>query len=117
MEVYSKSVLGGYMIFDEDIFNPKRFAIMTVIFLFKEMTESDLAKAVGVSWGSLSTHLRRLEERKYIERKKVITTRGIRTIVRITKNGYLRYKEEVEKLRKILKELEYKQEICQERDN
>lgn len=63
MEVHSKGVLGGHMMFNEDIFNPKGFAIMAIPFLFKEMTESDLAKAVGASWGSLSTHLRRLEGR------------------------------------------------------
>jgi len=30
--------------FDEEIFNPKRFAIMTVLFLFRRVTEGDLAK-------------------------------------------------------------------------
>ena len=93
--------------FDEDIFNPKRFAIMTVLFLFREMTEGDLAKAVGISWGSLSSHLKRLEEKGYVERKKVITTRGIRTVVRITDKGYSRYIEEVEKLRGLLSKLEF----------
>jgi DNA-binding MarR family transcriptional regulator len=93
--------------FDEDIFNPKRFAIMTVLFLFREMTEGDLAKAVGISWGSLSSHLKRLEEKGYVERKKVITSKGIRTVVRITRQGYLRYKDEVEKLRKVLSDLSF----------
>ena len=88
--------------FDEEIFNPKRFAIMTVLFLFKELTEGDLAKAVGISWGSLSTHLKRLEEKGYIERKKVITSKGIRTVVRITKKGYQKYRDEVEKIKRVL---------------
>jgi len=54
--------------FDEDVFNPKRFAILTVLFLFKEMTEGDLVKATGLSWGCLSTHVKRLEEKGFLER-------------------------------------------------
>ncbi|RLI84917.1 MAG: hypothetical protein DRP01_07355 [Archaeoglobales archaeon] len=93
------------MEFDDDIFNPKRFAIMTVLFLFKEMTEGDLAKAVNISWGSLSNHLKRLESKGYIERRKVITIKGVRTVVRITELGYCKYREEVEKIRNVLKDI------------
>ncbi|WP_457548441.1 transcriptional regulator [Archaeoglobus sp.] len=93
------------MKFDDVVFHPKRFAILTVLFLFKEMTEGELAKAVGISWGSLSTHLKRLEEEGYIERRKAITIRGVRTVVKITKFGYSKYREEVEKLRSVLENL------------
>lgn len=87
---------------DEDVVNPKRFAIITLLLLFKRMTEGDLAKAVGISWGSLSSHLRRLEERGYIRRKRAITAKGIRTIVEITDAGDKRYREEAEKLKNLL---------------
>ena len=90
------------MKFDDVVFHPKRFVILTVLFLFKEMTEGDLAKAAGMSWGSLSTHLKKLEEKGYIERRKAITVRGVRTVVRITELGYSKYREEVEKLKKVL---------------
>ena len=93
------------MKFDDVVFHPKRFAILTVLFLFKEMTEGDLAKAVGISWGGLSTHLKRLEEEGYIERRKAITMRGVRTVVKITEFGYSKYREEVEKLRRVLEDL------------
>jgi DNA-binding MarR family transcriptional regulator len=87
---------------DDDIVNPKRILIMTTLFIFREMVESDLAKATGIDWGSLSTHLQRLEKKGYIERKKAITSRGIRTIVRITEKGYKKYKEEVRKLKELI---------------
>ncbi len=60
---------------------------MTVLFLFREITEGDLAKATKIDWGSLSTHLSRLERRGYIKRKKAITSRGVRTVVAITELG------------------------------
>jgi len=91
---------------DEDVVNPKRIVILTVLFIFKEMTESDLAKATNIAWGSLSTHLARLEKKGYIERRKSITSKGIRTIVRITERGYKKYEEEVEKLKEILEKIE-----------
>lgn len=90
---------------NDDIIHSKRFLIMTVLFIFREMTEGDLAKATGIDWGSLSTHLSRLERKGYVKRRKAITRKGVRTVVSITKEGYERYKEEVEKLRNILNEI------------
>ncbi len=87
---------------DDDIVNTKRLIIMTVLFVLREITESELLKATGMSWGSLSTHIARLEKRGYVERRRVITKKGIRTVVRITELGYRKYVEEVKKLRKIL---------------
>jgi len=48
------------------------------------MTEGELSKAGGVDWGSLSTHLSRLEKKGYVERRRVIKNKGVRTIVKIT---------------------------------
>ena len=84
---------------DENIVHSKRFMIMTVLFIFREITESELSKATGVSWGSLSTHLTRLEKVGYVERRKAITKKGVRTVVKITKKGYNAYKNEVKKLK------------------
>lgn len=91
---------------DDNIVHPKRIVIMTVLFIFREMTEGELSKATGIDWGSLSTHLLRLEKKGYIERRKVITNRGIRTVVRITESGYRAYREEVEKLKALIKKAE-----------
>ena len=95
---------------DDNIVHPKRIVIMTVLFVFREMTEGELSKATGIDWGSLSTHLSRLEKRGYIERRKVITNRGIRTVVRITETGYRAYREEVEKLKALIKKAEISEE-------
>ncbi len=93
---------------DDDVVHSKRFLIMTTLFIFREMTEGDLAKATGIDWGSLSTHLSRLEKKGYIKRRKSITNRGIRTVISITRKGYEKYGEEVGKLRNILNNLDQK---------
>ncbi len=87
---------------DENIVHPKRFLIMTFLFIFKEMVESDLCRVTGIDWGSLSTHLARLERVGYLERRKAITRRGIRTVVRITEKGYRAYRKEVEKIKALI---------------
>ena len=92
---------------DDNIVHPKRIVIMTVLFIFREITEGELSKATGINWGSLSTHLSRLEKKGYIERRKVITNKGIRTVVRITETGYRAYREEVEKLKNLIKKAEH----------
>ncbi len=84
---------------NEDIVHPKRLLIMTVLFVAREVTEGELAKATGLSWGSLSSHLSRLETKGLVERRRKLTRKGVRTVVRITKKGYRAYIEEVEKLR------------------
>ncbi len=87
---------------DGDIVHPKRLLIMTVLFLMRELTEGEIARATGLGWGSLSTHLARLEARGLVERRKKITRKGIRTVVKITEKGYRAYVEEVEKLRRLI---------------
>jgi len=87
---------------NENIIHPKRILIMTALFIFRKMTESELAKVTGIDWGSLSTHLSRLERIGYIERKKGIVNCRIRTVVSITEKGYKAYIEEIEKLRKLI---------------
>ncbi|RLI80042.1 hypothetical protein DRP07_09545 [Archaeoglobales archaeon] len=88
---------------DDDIINPKRFILMTLLFTLRQMTEAELSKASRIQWGSLSTHLKRLEDKGYVERKKVITTKGPRTVVKITEKGYTKYLEEVRKLKEIIR--------------
>ncbi len=87
---------------NDDIVHSKRFLIMTILFLFRAMTEGDLAKATGMDWGSLSTHLSRLERAGYVERRRAIVRGRVRTVVKITEKGYNAYVEEVKKLKKLI---------------
>ena len=49
---------------DEDIVNPKRFVIMTLLFTLRQLTDAELSKASKIQWGSLTTHLKRLEKQR-----------------------------------------------------
>jgi len=82
--------------------HPTRFAIVTVLYALGPMTVGDLARALRVSYGPLSTHLRKLEEGGYVELRKVLTLRGARTAVYLTEKGVKAYLDHVERLRAII---------------
>jgi len=86
---------------DEVIVHPKRLVILSLLFVFKEMRESDLKKATGFSWGSLYTNLKILEKNEYIKIEKKIGKKGVITVVKITEKGYKKYLEEAEKIKKL----------------
>jgi len=102
--------------FDDDIFNPKRFAIMTVLFLFRKVTAGDLVKATGISWGSLSTHLSRLEKKGYVRRRKSIIKEGVRTVVEITEESYRKYGNELKKLEGFVNLIKSKRIVLSDQD-
>jgi len=91
---------------DPILMNPTRFIIATTLYLFGPKKEGDLKKMLGIPWGNLSTHLRRLEEAGYIRRRHVLTVRGPRVLVSLTERGVDAYSELSATLRKLLKDVE-----------
>ena len=90
---------------DPILMNPTRFIIATTLYLFGQKKEGDLKKILGIPWGNLSTHLRRLEEAGYIKRRHVLTVRGPRVMVSLTERGLDAYSELSTTLRKLLEGL------------
>lgn len=82
------------------LFNPKRFAIVTVLYLRGPQTMAELKKAVGLTWGDLDSNLRYLARNKLVEIRKTIIRAGPRTIIKLTSKGEESYKSLVEKLKK-----------------
>jgi len=87
---------------DPILMNPTRFIIATTLYLFGRKKEGDLKKILGIPWGNLSTHLRRLEEAGYIKRRHVLTVRGPRVMVSLTERGLDAYSKLSTTLRKLL---------------
>ncbi|RLG62858.1 hypothetical protein DRO21_06865 [archaeon] len=91
---------------DPILMNPTRFIIATTLYLFGQKKEGDLKKILGIPWGNLSTHLRRLEEAGYIKRRHVLTVQGPRVMVSLTERGLDAYSELSTTLRKLLEGVE-----------
>jgi len=87
---------------DDELSNVTRLLVLSALYIVGPMYEGDLARLLGVSWGKLSTHLRRLEEAGYIRRRRVIGEDRPRVLVRATELGVarlLRHLEAASRLR------------------
>jgi len=72
---------------DSDVLNLKKFLILTALYAVGSMTEGQLAKLLGLSWGSLYSCIKKLEELGLVRTRKVITDEGPRTLVELTDRG------------------------------
>jgi len=87
---------------DPVLMNPSRLMIMSVLYLFGPRKESEIVRALGMSWGRFSTHITALERAGYVARKRVFTRRGYRTFVKLTPEGREAYRRLVKTLREFL---------------
>ncbi|NQT65932.1 MAG: transcriptional regulator [FCB group bacterium] len=72
---------------DSVIHSRVRLAIMILLLQSKTTNFTYLKKEIGVSDGNLSTHLRKLEEVKYIEMQKRFENRKPKTTISLTDKG------------------------------
>ncbi|RLI39089.1 hypothetical protein DRO60_02195 [Candidatus Bathyarchaeota archaeon] len=87
---------------DPVLMNPNRLLIVALLYLFGPRKESEIVRALGVSWGKFSTHITTLEREGLVARKRVFTRRGYRTFVRLTREGKERYRALLRALRELL---------------
>ncbi len=87
---------------DPELMNPKRFLIATLLYVLGPRTMGDLVKSLGLTWGDLDSHVRRLREKGYVEVRKALTLRGPRTVVKLTGRGVEEYERLAERLRRLL---------------
>ncbi len=96
------------------LFSAKRFIIVTVLYIRGALTMADLRKYTGLSWGDLDSNIRILSKYGLVEVRKILTDRGPRTRLRLTRKG----EEAYEKLSVLLKSLISKaEESRRESDN
>lgn len=94
-----------------ELLDIKKFLIVSILYLLGKVYEGDLVKILGFSWGSLSTQLKMLMEKGFINLRKVLTLKGPRTLISLTDKGYKKYKEELEKVNILLRVLASTREI------
>ena len=90
---------------EEALMHPKRFMIATLLYLGGTMEVGQLQRATGMGWGELDSHLRRMEARGLVVRRKTLTLRGPRSLVRLTGEGRRAYESLASKLKKLLEDV------------
>ncbi len=90
---------------DPTLMAPKRFVIMSILYVIKSATFSELLKATRLTPGDLDSNLRRLRREGYIRFRRVLTLRGPRVKVEITEEGVRKYEELTGYLTDLLKKV------------
>ncbi|MHA1977490.1 MAG: transcriptional regulator [Candidatus Hodarchaeales archaeon] len=96
-------MINGIKKADPLIFHPKRLMIMSLLIAIGPMTQGQLRKKCNLTWGSIPTHLERLEKAEYISQRDVITRKGPRVLVKVTSKGANNYKETLSNIQQFLK--------------
>ncbi|MHA1945266.1 MAG: transcriptional regulator [Candidatus Hodarchaeales archaeon] len=98
-------LINGIKKTDPLIFHPKRLMIMSLLIAIGPMTQGQLRKKCNLTWGSIPSHLERLEKAEYITQRDVITRKGPRVLVNVTTKGANNYKETLINIKSFLKEI------------
>lgn len=98
---------------DPVLMHPKRFLIVSLLYMLGPRTMSFIQKTLKIPWGPLYTHLKRMEEEGYIETRRIITPLGPRTIIELTDKGVEAYEKLVEELKKITAKPLISKKSCQ----
>src|SRR5271156_2083186 len=88
-------------IFDSRI----RIGIMSVLMVNESVNFNDLKAVIDVTDGNLATHLKTLEENKFIQVQKGFIGRKTNTTYRITQAGEKSFRSHLDALEKIIKGL------------
>ncbi|HUU78807.1 MAG TPA: transcriptional regulator [candidate division Zixibacteria bacterium] len=93
--------LSDLMDIDKDIHEPARLMILSYLFVLESVDFVFLRGQTGLTWGNLSSHIAKLEEKQYVEVKKEFVRKKPRTIVKLTDKGkeaFLKYREKIKQI-------------------
>lgn len=83
-----------------------RIGIMSALMVNESMNFNDLKTLIDITDGNLASHMKTLEENKYIKVEKGFIGRKTNTIYSITKAGEKAFRTHLDALEQIIKNLE-----------
>jgi DNA-binding MarR family transcriptional regulator len=87
---------------DQVIHSSARLMILTYLYVSESVDYVFLQRITGLTWGSLATHLKKLEEAGYIEVEKGYQGKKPHTLIRMTAQGRDAYRIYKDKLQQVL---------------
>jgi len=94
-------------ILNDPIFsNPTRLVIMLILVMRRVVTFSELQKLTGVSPSTLESHLQKLIEEGFIEKKKTLYNLSVRVVIKPTSKGVEKTLEFLRRFRQVLESIE-----------
>ncbi len=86
---------------DKDIHEPARLLILSYLFVLESADFIFLRGQTGLTWGNLSSHITKLEEKQYVQVKKEFVRKKPHTMVTLTDKGkeaFLNYRAKMKEI-------------------
>jgi DNA-binding MarR family transcriptional regulator len=90
---------------DRIIHEPGRLMLMALLFVVQSADFTFLMNQTGLTWGNLSAHMTKLEEAGYIEVEKSFKGRRPNTMLKLTPQGRLAFRNYRQEMKLILDDL------------
>lgn len=87
---------------DMVIHEPARLMILALLYVVESADFVFLMKQSGLTWGNLSSHMSKLEERGYIQITKTFKGKRPRTILSLTGSGRTAFMEYHQRIKKVM---------------
>ena len=84
---------------------PAWLAVLTYLYVVESADFVFLMRVTGLTWGNLSTHLRRLEDAGYVEIEKGYKGRKPSTMIRLSDEGWAAFREYKARMQQVLGDL------------
>lgn len=90
---------------DQVIHAPARLMVLSYLYVVESVDYVFLLKLTGLTWGSLATHLTKLEETGYISIEKEFRGKKPHSTVRLTEQGRMAFREYKKSMQQVLDDL------------
>ena len=90
---------------DRVIHAPARLAVLTYLYVVESADFVFLMRQTGLTWGNLSTHLRKLEDAGYVDIEKGYEGRKPRTMICLSDEGRAAFREYKNRMQQVLGDL------------
>jgi len=90
---------------DKVIHEPARLIIMAHLFVVESADFLFLQRQTGLTWGNISSHVRKLEGAGYIEVQKEFLDKKPHTTLKLTQSGRTAFKEYRKNMKQVFEDL------------
>ncbi|MEM2823889.1 MAG: MarR family winged helix-turn-helix transcriptional regulator [Thermofilaceae archaeon] len=93
---------------DLDLLNPKRFAIVSLLYAIGPMSLRELRRTLNLTWGDLDSNIRRLHEKGYVRLWRGLGSgpRILEVKAELTEAGIREYEKLAQQLSAVLRKVE-----------
>jgi len=100
----TKPALSSLNDIDRVIHEPARLQLMSILYVVESADFTFLMNQTGMTWGNLSAHMSKLEDAGYLEVEKTYKGRRPNTILRLTSQGRIAFRDYRKKMLQVLED-------------